>query len=126
MRPLFPPLLYCGDAIRLRIKMLPATPLPSNPPVSRHLNQIISVHLAVVFGARHSPFDLRYEIPWKLGQAKKQHVTVPQSYAIMVVVRVAHLPQDAPVPVNFKGGSALPRFLANEARGVSDDLAIVE
>src|SRR5437870_8320320 len=42
-----------------------------------------------------------------------------------MVVRMAHLPEDTPVPVNFKRGAALPRSLTDEARGIPDDFAIV-
>ena len=59
VRPFFPPLLHSRDAIRFRIEMLPATPFPNDSPISCHFDQVVSIHLAVVFGAWRSAFHLR-------------------------------------------------------------------
>src|SRR5688572_606955 len=126
MRPFFAPFLNRGDAISLRVKVLPAEPFPDDAPVCCHFHEIVCVHVAVVFRAGYSTFDPRHKIRGKLSQAKKQHVAVPQGYAIVMVIGVAHFPEDTTVPVYFNRSASFPWLPTDEACRILDNLSIVE
>src|SRR5215472_8038126 len=102
MSPRLPLILHSRDAIRLRIEVLPSTPFPNALPIGRHLDEIVPVHLSVMFRARHSPFNLRNEIMRQPSQANQKHVTVAQPYAIVMMIGLANFPKNAPVPVTFE------------------------
>src|SRR5918995_920572 len=126
MRPFLAPFLNRRNTIGLRVQMFPGTPFPNDIAFGRHLDEIIPVHLTVVLGPGHAPFNLCNQILRQPIQAKKKNVAIAQSYTIMMMVRVTCFPKDAPIPISFEHGTALPRLPANEALRILRRFSIVE
>src|ERR1700730_7109899 len=97
--------------------MLPASPFPNDLSIGRHLDQIRTIHLAVVV-LRTGPTasDLGHEVVWKRLLTDEEDVSVPQSNAVVIMVGMIDLPQNAPLPIHFQYGAALVRRLADMAR----------
>ena len=57
--PFIPPLLDRRDPFGCGIQMLPTLPLLYSLTIGGHLDQIVGIHLAVVFCSWHSTYDLR-------------------------------------------------------------------
>lgn len=90
--------------------MIPGSPFPNDPSFGRHFDEIICVYFTVVLGSRHSAIYLQDDVLRKLRYAKKQNVAVAQPYAVVMVIRMAHFPENTPIPVDFERGAAFPRL----------------
>ncbi len=67
--PRFTQILYRRNAVFRRIEVFPGMPFPNHSPVRRHLDEIVCVHLTVVFSAGAAALDLRYQMLRQLSQA---------------------------------------------------------
>src|SRR5438132_8414465 len=107
--------------------MLPGTPFPDRLSRRRHLGQVIGVHLADV-GLRprsilarsklvllHASLDTPGDVVGNLAHAVQQHVSVAQEDAVVMVVRMADLPEHLAVPVRFQDHPALERKAIQKA-----------
>ncbi len=75
---------------------------PHDFSVCRYLHEVVADHLPVVdFGAGTAAADLRYDRIRKRLLAHEKDIAVPQSDAVVGVIRMMHLPQDPPLPIRF-------------------------
>src|SRR3984893_16271437 len=82
-------ILNSGDGVLLRIQMLPASPLPNELSIGRHLDQIRAVHLAVVvLGTGAAASDLGHKVIRKRLLTNEEDVSVSQSNAVVIMVGV--------------------------------------
>src|SRR5262249_4808016 len=99
------------------IQMLPASPLPNDLAISRHLDKIRAIHLAiVVLRTEPAASDPGNDVIRKRLLTDEQDVSVPKPNAVVVMVGMVHLPQNPPVPIHFQRGATLIRRLADVAR----------
>jgi hypothetical protein len=88
--------------------VLPGPPLPDDVSFGRHLDEVITVHLAVVIlGAGSTATDYRDDRSGKRHRAKEKHVPIAQPDAVVVMIGTLELPQDPPLPVHFQYGASL-------------------
>src|SRR5580704_753688 len=94
--------------------MVPRTPLPNGLPCTRHLRQIIGIHLArVSFPLRsiltrlhvallHSSLDTPGDLVGDLAHTMQQYISIAQQDAVMVVVPMVEFPEHLAIPVRFQ------------------------
>src|SRR5439155_11963554 len=92
VRPRIARLLDRRDPIYFRIEMLPDAIFPDRSPKRRHLDQIVSIHFAVMLSTCHPASDFRSQFTRELSETEKQHIAVSKTYGVVMMIGTPYLP----------------------------------
>src|SRR5579859_3100265 len=89
-----------------RVQVLPAAPFPDESTVHRDFDEVVTVHCTVGFTVEQPTLNAADELGRQSPRTQEQDVAAPQLLRVMMLVRMAHLPQRASTPVHLQHGPA--------------------